>query len=411
MKQVFLALLFLAIATAVQSCAKPLPKEQATVQLEHTLDSICKAHSIVGLSVAVVSPDSILFSRGFGWAQLGASRPMTDSTYVRIASISKTITALALMQLYEQGKFKLDDDVSSALGFTLRNPYFPNEPITYRQLLQHTSSLLSDEVHPQPYYVLWRDASLSLRDVLSKNGKRYQDSVYRSLWAQNAPGKTFAYSNLGYALLGTLVEIHSGERFDQYCARHIFKPLGLACSFNVQDINPEKLAYPYRLVEGKWIAQVDSVPNTPNLENYVAGSNALLFSPQGGLRVSAKELAKLAQVFLNRGKWRNSRLVNDTTLLRMERDSLATSEMLFRKYALGLHHAKGMFEAVEMTGHPGLAYGLLSGWYYNREHGIGVVVIITGARYKTAENEFYDVERSIYAAIEQYLRASLLLAS
>ncbi|MFN3394939.1 MAG: hypothetical protein ACK424_10310, partial [Candidatus Thermochlorobacter sp.] len=63
MKQVFLALLFLAIATAVQSCAKPLPKEQATVQLEHTLDSICKAHSIVGLSVAVVSPDSILFSR------------------------------------------------------------------------------------------------------------------------------------------------------------------------------------------------------------------------------------------------------------------------------------------------------------------------------------------------------------
>ncbi|MFN3393648.1 MAG: serine hydrolase domain-containing protein, partial [Candidatus Thermochlorobacter sp.] len=86
-----------------------------------------------------------MFSRGFGWAQLGASRPMTDSTYVRIASISKTITALALMQLYEQGKFKLDDDVSSALGFTLRNPYFPNEPITYRQLLQHTSSLLSDE--------------------------------------------------------------------------------------------------------------------------------------------------------------------------------------------------------------------------------------------------------------------------
>ncbi|MFN3393649.1 MAG: serine hydrolase domain-containing protein, partial [Candidatus Thermochlorobacter sp.] len=264
---------------------------------------------------------------------------------------------------------------------------------------------------PQPYYVLWRDASLSLRDVLSKNGKRYQDSVYRSLWAQNAPGKTFAYSNLGYALLGTLVEIHSGERFDQYCARHIFKPLGLACSFNVQDINPEKLAYPYRLVEGKWIAQVDSVPNTPNLENYVAGSHALLFSPQGGLRVSAKELAKLAQVFLNCGKWRNSRLVNDTTLLRMERDSLATSETLFRKYALGLHHAKGMFEAVEMTGHPGLAYGLLSGWYYNREHGIGVVVIITGARYKTTENEFYDVERSIYAAIEQYLRASPLLAS
>lgn len=380
-------------------------------QLERALDSICKTHSIVGLSVAVTTPDAIAFSCGFGWAQLGAARPMTDTTFVRIASISKSLTALALMRLYEQGKFKLDDDVSTALGFALRNPNFPSAPITYRHLLQHTSSLLSDEDQPQPYYVLWRDASLALRDVLSQDGKRYQDSVYRSLWSQKPPGAAFAYSNLGYALLGTLVEIHSGERFDQYCANHIFKPLGLGCSFNAQDIAPEKLAYPYRMVDGKWTAQVDSVAPALALENYVPGSNALLFSPQGGLRISAKELATLAQVFLHRGKLRNIRVINDTTLLRMERDSLSTGDALFRKYALGLHHASGVFETVEMTGHPGQAYGLLSGWYYHRERSVGVAVIITGSIHTALEGEFYDVERSIYAAIERYVRASLSPAS
>lgn len=409
--RVALAPFFLAFAMMAQSCSAPSPKTQATARLERALDSICKAHSVVGLSVSVASPETMLFSRGFGWAQLGAARPMTDTTFARIASVSKVITALALMQLYEQGKFKLEDDVSAALGFALRNPNFPNAPITYRHLLQHTSSLLSDEAQPQPYYVLWRDTSLALRDVLSKGGKRYQDSAYRSLWSQRAPGETFAYSNLGYALIGTLVEIHSGERFDRYCANHIFKPLGLACSFNAQDIPPEKLAYPYRLIEGKWTAQADSVASKLSFQNYVAGSNALLFSPQGGLRISAKELATLAQVFLNRGKLRDIRLISDATLLRMERDSLITGDALFRKYALGLHHASGAFDDMEMTGHPGQAYGLLSGWYYNRERGVGVAVIITGSIHEATAGEFYDVERGIYSAIEQFARATLSPAS
>jgi hypothetical protein len=166
-----------------------MPTEQGSRTLSHALDSIAEAHSIVGLSVAIVCPDSLLFSYSRGQAQLGRAIAMTETTYVRIASVSKVLTAVALLQLHEKGKFKLDDDVSKALGFTFRNPYFPDVPITYRQLLQHTSSLLSDEQQPVPYYVLWRDPTLALQDVLSKNGKRYQDSIYYSLWAKEAPGK------------------------------------------------------------------------------------------------------------------------------------------------------------------------------------------------------------------------------
>ena len=383
-----------------------MPKEQDSKTLSRMLDSIAESHSIVGLSVAIVRPESLLFSYAHGQAQLGRAAAMTDTTYVRIASVSKVLTAVALLQLHEKGKFKLDDEVSKALGLTFRNPYFPDVPITYRHLLQHTSSLLSDEQQPVPYYVLWRDPAVALQDVLSKNGKRYHDSVYYALWAKEAPGTKFAYSNLGYALLGTLVEIHSGERFDQYCKTHIFKPLGLACSFNLQDIPPEKLAYPYRLIDGKWTAQTDSASKPFALDSYAVGSNALLFSPQGGLRISTRELATLAQVFLNRGKLRKTQILSEGQLLQMEKDSLKTGNPAFQKYAIGLHHTNNVLKGIEMTGHPGQAYGLLSGWYYTRQHGIGIAVIITGGLYKETGEEFYDVERKIYAAIQTYLQAT-----
>ncbi len=388
-----------------------MPKEQDSKTLSRMLDSIAESHSIVGLSVAIVRPESLLFSYAHGQAQLGRAAAMTDTTYVRIASVSKVLTAVALLQLHEKGKFKLDDDVSKALGLTFRNPYFPDVPITYRHLLQHTSSLLSDEQQPVPYYVLWRDPAVALQDVLSKNGKRYHDSVYYALWAKEAPGTKFAYSNLGYALLGTLVEIHSGERFDQYCKTHIFKPLGLACSFNLQDIPPEKLAYPYRLIDGKWTAQTDSASKPFALDSYAVGSNALLFSPQGGLRISTRELATLAQVFLNRGKLRKTQILSEGQLLQMEKDSLKTGNPAFQKYAIGLHHTNNVLKGIEMTGHPGQAYGLLSGWYYTRQHGIGIAVIITGGLYKETGEEFYDVERKIYAAIQTYLQATQQLGS
>jgi len=388
-----------------------MPKEQDSKTLSRMLDSIAESHSIIGLSVAIVRPESLLFSYAHGQAQLGRAAAMTDTTYVRIASVSKVLTAVALLQLHEKGKFKLDDDVSKALGFTFRNPYFPDVPITYRHLLQHTSSLLSDEQQPVPYYVLWRDPAVALQDVLSKNGKRYHDSVYYALWAKEAPGTKFAYSNLGYALLGTLVEIHSGERFDQYCKTHIFKPLGLACSFNLQDIPPEKLAYPYRLIDGKWTAQTDSASKPFALDSYAVGSNALLFSPQGGLRISTRELATLAQVFLNRGKLRKTQILSEGQLLQMEKDSLKTGNPAFQKYAIGLHHTNNVLKGIEMTGHPGQAYGLLSGWYYTRQHGIGIAVIITGGLYKETGEEFYDVERKIYAAIQTYLQATQQLGS
>lgn len=380
------------------------------MQLTQALDSLCQRYSIVGLSVTVVSDSAVLYSRGFGLAQLGTAIPMTDSTFARVASVSKIFTALAIMQLCEQGKFSLDDDISPALGFSFRNPHFPHQPITYRQLLQHTSSLQSDEAMPAPYYVLWRTPALRLSDVLAKGGAQYRDSVYRSLWSPYVPGTQFAYSNLGYALLGTLIERHSGQRFDRYCRTHLFEPLGLKASFNVADIPPERLAYPYREVEGRWTAQADSVP-LPMPAQYEVGTNALLFSPQGGLRISTRELGTLLQLFLNGGQLRSVRLLSDSSLYQMAHMPLATGDAFFGRYALGLCYADSLWSGIQMLGHSGQAYGLLSGFYFARTHRLGIAVIITGSRHRATGSAFYDVERDLYAELRTYLQAKGFLPS
>lgn len=109
--------------------------------LDAKLQSIRTQYNVVGMSIAVTKGNSLVFSKGYGLRDLSRNLPVNDSTVYRIASISKMITATALMILYEQGLFNLDDDVSNYLGWSLRNPNFPNDKITFRKLLTHTSSL------------------------------------------------------------------------------------------------------------------------------------------------------------------------------------------------------------------------------------------------------------------------------
>ncbi|MBP6672214.1 MAG: serine hydrolase, partial [Bacteroidetes bacterium] len=109
--------------------------------LSQRLNAIKTKYKLAGLSVTVFRNENILAAGSAGLADVSRSFPITDSTMYRIASISKTVAATALMQLYEQGRFKLDDDVNSALGFSLRNPNYPNDAITFRMILSHTAGL------------------------------------------------------------------------------------------------------------------------------------------------------------------------------------------------------------------------------------------------------------------------------
>jgi CubicO group peptidase (beta-lactamase class C family) len=110
-------------------------------EIDSLINSVLIKHNLVGLSVAFVKDNRIIYNKGFGLANIEKGIPVDDSTRFRIASVSKCITALSLMTLYDKGLFRLDDDISNILGYKVRNPYFPDQPITVRMVLKHTSSL------------------------------------------------------------------------------------------------------------------------------------------------------------------------------------------------------------------------------------------------------------------------------
>jgi CubicO group peptidase (beta-lactamase class C family) len=150
-----------------------------------------------------------------GLADRARRRPLTIDDPVRIASISKLVVALGVMRLVEQGRLDLDRDVSEYLGWSLRNPAFPDRPITLRLLLSHRSSLKDDVDYAIPF-------GTGLRSVLANPA---------AFDAEHSPGSFFRYSNLNFPVIASVMERATGERFDALMARLVLRPLGLEACF------------------------------------------------------------------------------------------------------------------------------------------------------------------------------------
>lgn len=258
-------------------------------------------------AVAVAEPDGRILTRGEGAAELDSEgrpiRPFGPRTPLRVASISKVVVALAVLRLADQGRLGLDDDVSLWLGWPLRHPYHPDRPIRVRHLLAHTAALSDAGGYVVPL-------GTDLRSYLSS-----------ASFSAHPPGEVFDYANLGSVVLATVIERVTGERFDRAAQRLVLKPLGIRACFNWSGC-PAGFARRGAVLHrpsshGGWTAEADAErppagcpvrlgPGTScqDLERYVPGTNGGLFSPQGGLRISVAELARLGRaVLVNQGRF------------------------------------------------------------------------------------------------------------
>ncbi|RYD81595.1 MAG: class A beta-lactamase-related serine hydrolase, partial [Sphingomonadales bacterium] len=243
--------------------------------------------------------DTLGTAEASGLADRKTGRPVTADDPVRIASISKLVVALGVMRLVEAGTVDLDRDVSHYLGWSLRNPAFPREQITLRLLLSHRASLTDGIDYALPF-------DRSIRDAL--DDPRAWDVGHR-------PGSFFRYANLNFPLIAAVLERATGERFDRLMARLVLAPLGLEACFNWDACADATIAHAVTLYDAAGAPLRDNdhgrrpacpiVPATDgdcDLMRWRPGDNGATFSPQGGLRISARDLAKLGQMLLNDGR-------------------------------------------------------------------------------------------------------------
>ena len=253
-----------------------------------------KLHS-PGMAVGIVKGSTLIYEGYFGWADIEAKKPVGESTIFRIGSISKTMTTIGLMQQWELGKFKLDDNLNNYFPRPLIFPPHPDtRPVSFRYLLTHTSGggeylTLRQIFTPGLGYIVEGENYLPLIHYLRFGMKTKYD-----------PGLKYAYCNYGFAFLGYALENIAKEPFHIYQKKHIFEPLCMRDTdyhHNAQIMS--RLANGYRYKDGRYVLDPHK---------------AIGITPAGSVYTDIREMALYVTALLNGGKNENGSVIKPETL-------------------------------------------------------------------------------------------------
>ena len=283
--------------TAINLCfggvtsAQTINIDRVVAELEPEIHRTLLAGNIPSASIALVSADQVMWTGAYGHSNLWAWTPAAPNTVYLIGSTFKTMSSVALLQLMEQGKFKLDDRVNDHLTDFKIQGEDPQKPVTFRHLLTHTSGMPADFGG----FPVWGDTvPPSLEEYLRKSRK-----------VTKPPMTSVTYSNMAYTLIGYLVQKLSGKPYKQYIQEHIFTPLEMdSTAFEPRPDMDERLSIPYR-VDEKTGAQVGAVRVKASVW------------PAGLVYGTVLNQANWLIANLNGGKFKDKQIISEATLDQM----------------------------------------------------------------------------------------------
>lgn len=382
-------------------------RQQAADSLTNDIRQIFGQGHFNGLAVAIVNEKGTSYQQGFGFADVTAQKPYTETTLQPIASVSKTLVGLALMKAVELGNIKLDDPVNAYLGFKVANPHFPDVPITIRQLANHTSTIPDNDYYltknyflttsqdttglpmsfeNTQYFNLYSDSIESLasflENTLSETGRWYQ----KERFPIRKPGEVYEYSNTGTTLAAYIISSATGMPFDEFTKKYILKPLNMnASGWHYHDVTVANCSKLYADLK------------TP-LPFYTS-----ITYPDGGFISSADDMA-LYLTELIKGYKGQGTLLSKASYAELFRQQLSAKQFTDRNgnnpynesYNVGIFMGFGYTGNV---GHTGGDPGVLSILFFDPETCTGRLMIInTSITSQAGGQAFY----AIYDALGKY---------
>ena len=352
-----------------------LPCAGAAEPVGEQLDRVFEEYSTLGASVAVFQNGRVTYTYTCG--QIRPDGPeVTADTAFQVGSISKMVACIGLLQLMDEQGVSLDDELGDVLGYEVRNPYYPEVPVTLRQLMTHTASL--------------RDAS-DYDDALEGEGLPLETLLgerARAVFSRSEPGHERVYSNFGGGLIGPLIEALSGMALDDYMAQNVFEPLGVAAAYQPSRLAPDVPVADLYLMPRRWLAKRVR-EDSPALQDYCFTA--------GKLVISAPDLCKILIALCDGG------VCGDTRILKESQ----TREMLTPQNYTGsvtCESGNGLFiniitddevEGRTLYGHGGKANGMLCAAYFDPTDRTGVVMLTNGCQNKSAHNGVGMLGRNI----------------
>lgn len=317
-----------------------------------------------GFTLCIVKDGQVVYSKGFGMADVASQHPMTPISVSTEYSIAKSMTAMAVMQLVEQGKVNLDEPVTTYLPyFTMADARY--QAITVRMLLNHTSGMPDDPWN----FALTGDADPLEQAVRSLSSKSLLD----------APGAAWSYADVGFDILGDLIAKVSGESFPIYMKEHLLKPLGMLTSTFVRaEVDSALRVTGYVDGEGEGV--------TAGEANFDARN-----APAANLYSNCAEMAQWAIVMLNQGKAGEKQLLTTESIEAMWTNGVATPWRdivgpwyggAFQTYSLGWH--LGSMDGHRLVGNAGSADGFNTQMQLAPDDGLAVIAMNNWLTYDTA---------------------------
>ncbi len=300
MYQIYFIFLFITFSFSAFSQSSMLLKNEKVNSDIKVLESWIRAQmeykNIPGITVGIIYDQELIYAKGFGYSNLEKNTPATPQTLYRIASISKTFTATAIMQLRDEGKLRLDDPIKKFIpGFSIKNPFPDAREITVFHLITHTSGLPRNAAFPY-----WTDRKFpTMKEILAALSE--QEMIY-------PPGTQYKYSNLGIALLGEVVAAASGVPYEKYVTENILKPLGMnSSSVFPTEKDKENLATPYshRFPDGS--------------RRVMPFTDAKGIAPAANISSNVEDLAKFISLQFRKGRKGGSQILDSHTMEDMQR--------------------------------------------------------------------------------------------
>lgn len=338
--------------TVVESASRAHHEE-----IQEKVDAVAAKYGAAGLQVAVVEEGRVTDAYAYGWATKGSDR-MTPDHKTRIASITKVGVGLAAMALYEDGVIDLDESIGTYWGVDAKNPYYPNDPVSVRTLLTHTSSIPS------------------LGDDASRSRGAVQARLQSGGFSRVRPGSTYSwnYNNYAYGVLGQTLEIASGRFLDDVMEERFWDIMEIDGAFESGNVKNKDLlctVYQYGGV-GRSLSAMRS--NTRRYDP--PGATGAYFS--GGMTMSAADLGKMTALLANDGCYEGLQLLKASTVELMEtRCEPQLSDGTWQ--AMALRSQDDLYGRDRLYYHTGSAYGVFNCMSYDPDAQDGVVVLTSGA--------------------------------
>lgn len=354
MKKIIIKLLvIILLMSSFQSCKKKYDTITSITEFENYLSDEMKSEKIPAMSVLMFKEDQVLYDNYYGKSQIKENVNLENDHLFLLASISKVVTAIALLQLYEDNLFTLDDNINDYLSFDVNIPDY-SEGITFKMLLTHSSGIADGSALDGQYYY-GEDSPVALKffieNYLVPDGEFYDENEN---FHNFTPGSKHEYSNIGNALIAVLVEEISGINFNTYCKQNIFTPLGMNNTYWRLDEISQTIVQPYNYSSGDY----------EEIQHFTFTDY-----PNGGLRSTGTDLFKLLSAFTTEGMSNGYQLLSLNTI-----NAMITPQIPDIDDEVGLHLFI-MNADNNLWGHNGGEQGVATIMAFNPTTKVGAIIL------------------------------------